>query len=63
MWQTLSVNLILLKVRCYEWMIQTTKKAQVGDIVGLYFEPDAIHIMVPGETEAEFDKRIESYED
>ncbi|PNZ42221.1 ABC transporter ATP-binding protein [Staphylococcus simulans] len=47
----------------YEWMIQTTKKAKVGDTVGLYFEPDAIHIMVPGETEAEFDKRIESYED
>ena len=27
------------------------------------FEPEAIHIMVPGETEEEFDKRIESYED
>ncbi|WP_255266364.1 hypothetical protein, partial [Staphylococcus warneri] len=26
-------------------------------------EPEAIHIMVPGETEEEFDKRIESYED
>lgn len=47
----------------YEWMIQTTKKAQIGSTVGLFFDPDAIHIMVPGETEAEFDKRIESYED
>lgn len=46
----------------YAWMIQSTKKAQTGATVGLYFEPDAIHIMVPGETEAEFDKRIESYE-
>ena len=42
---------------------QTTKKADVGSEVGLYFEPESIHIMVPGETEEEFDKRIESYED
>lgn len=47
----------------YEWVIQTTKKAAVGSEVGLFFEPEAIHIMVPGETEEEFDKRIESYED
>lgn len=46
----------------YEWVIQTTKKAEVGSEVGLYFDPEAIHIMVPGETEEEFDKRIESYE-
>ncbi|WP_265478637.1 hypothetical protein [Staphylococcus pseudintermedius] len=31
--------------------------------VGLDFEPEAIHIMVPGETEEEFDKRIEGYGD
>ena len=47
----------------YEWVIQSTKKAEVGSEVGLFFEPEAIHIMVPGETEEEFDKRIESYED
>ncbi len=47
----------------YEWVIQTTKKAEVGSEVGLYFDPEAIHIMVPGETEEEFDKRIESYEE
>lgn len=47
----------------YEWVIQTTKKTDVGSEVGLYFEPESIHIMVPGETEEEFDKRIESYED
>ena len=47
----------------YEWVIQSTKKAEVGSEIGLYFEPEAIHIMVPGETEEEFDKRIESYED
>lgn len=47
----------------YEWMIHSTKKAEVGSKVGLYFDPEAIHIMVPGETEEEFDKRIESYEE
>ncbi|MCD9065745.1 ABC transporter ATP-binding protein [Staphylococcus pasteuri] len=47
----------------YEWVIQSTRKAEVGSEVGLYFEPEAIHIMVPGETEEEFDKRIESYEE
>ncbi|MCE5089397.1 ABC transporter ATP-binding protein [Staphylococcus devriesei] len=47
----------------YEWVIQSTKKAEVGSEVGLFFDPEAIHIMVPGETEEEFDKRIESYEE
>ena len=47
----------------YEWVIQSTKKTTIGSQVGLFFEPEAIHIMVPGETEEEFDKRIESYED
>ncbi|WP_323702740.1 ABC transporter ATP-binding protein [Mammaliicoccus sp. Dog046] len=46
-----------------EWIIQTTKKATIGETVGLYFESEAIHIMLPGETEEEFDRRIESYED
>lgn len=47
----------------YEWMIHSTKKAEIGSKVGLYFDPEAIHIMVPGETEEEFDQRIESYEE
>lgn len=47
----------------YEWVIHTTKKAEIGSKVGLYFDPEAIHIMVPGESEEEFDKRIESYEE
>ncbi|MGW8028830.1 ABC transporter ATP-binding protein [Staphylococcus xylosus] len=47
----------------YEWMIHSTKKAEIGSKVGLYFDPEAIHIMVPGETEKEFDQRIESYEE
>lgn len=47
----------------YEWLIHSTKKAEVGSKVSLYFEPEAIHTMVPGETEEAFEKRIESYED
>ena len=47
----------------YEWIIHSTKKAELNAKVGLSFEPEAIHIMVPGESEAEFDKRIDSYED
>lgn len=46
-----------------EWIIQTTKKANIGETVGLDFDSEAIHIMLPGETEEEFDRRIESYED
>ncbi|MBN4909561.1 ABC transporter ATP-binding protein [Mammaliicoccus sciuri] len=56
------------EICCYdaqgnEWIIQTTKKATIGDTVGLDFDSEAIHIMLPGETEEEFDRRIESYED
>lgn len=47
----------------YQWTIQSTNNAEVDDKVGLYFKPEAIHIMVPGETEEEFDKRIEGYGD
>ncbi|MCD8795607.1 ABC transporter ATP-binding protein [Mammaliicoccus sciuri] len=56
------------EICCYdaqgnEWIIQTTKKATIGETVGLDFDSEAIHIMLPGETEEEFDRRIESYED
>ncbi|MGV3489396.1 MAG: ABC transporter ATP-binding protein [Tuberibacillus sp.] len=44
-----------------EWLVHSTKKAVVGDEIGLYFEPEAIHVMRLGETEEEFDKRLESY--
>ena len=45
-----------------EWIIQSTKPATLGERVGLTFTEEAIHIMLPGETEEEFDRRIESYE-
>ncbi|QPC48147.1 ABC transporter ATP-binding protein [Mangrovibacillus cuniculi] len=46
-----------------EWLVHSTKKAEVGESIGLDFEAEAIHIMRLGETEEEFDKRLESYGD
>lgn len=44
-----------------EWMIHSTRKAIVGEVIGLDFEPEDIHIMRLNETEEEFDARIEEY--
>jgi spermidine/putrescine transport system ATP-binding protein len=46
-----------------EWLVHSTKKATVGDEIGLYFDPEAIHVMRIGETEEEFDRRLETYTD
>ncbi|MDO4814754.1 MAG: ABC transporter ATP-binding protein [Gemella sp.] len=46
-----------------EWIVHSTKAASPGQAVSLDFEPEAIHIMVPGETEEEFDARLEAYEE
>lgn len=56
------------EISCYdedgnEWLVHSTKKANVGDWIGLYFEPEAIHVMRFGETEEEFDKRLEAYDE
>ena len=42
-------------------MIHSTHKAIEGEIIGLDFTPEDIHIMRLNETEAEFDARIEEY--
>ncbi|MEO3946593.1 ABC transporter ATP-binding protein [Gorillibacterium sp. CAU 1737] len=44
-----------------EWLVHSTKRATVGDRIGLTFDPEAIHVMRFGETEEEFDKRLEAY--
>jgi len=44
-----------------EWLVHSLKTAEVGQKIGLDFEPEAIHVMRPGETEEEFDKRLEAY--
>lgn len=56
------------EISCYdrdgnEWLVHSTKKATVGEEIGLFFEPEAIHVMRPGETEEEFDARLEAYEE
>lgn len=45
-----------------EWLVHSTKKAQVGDEIGLDFDPEAIHVMRLNESEEDFDRRLESYE-
>ena len=44
-----------------EWLVHSTKKAEVGTSVGLDFDPENIHVMRLNETEEEFDARLESY--
>ncbi|SOB92010.1 spermidine/putrescine ABC transporter ATP-binding subunit [Ureibacillus xyleni] len=46
-----------------EWLVHSLKKANVGEQIGLDFDPEAIHVMRFNETEEEFDKRLESYGD
>lgn len=54
------------EISCYdqdgnEWLVHSTRKAKVGDEIGLYFDSEAIHVMRFGESEAEFDRRLEAY--
>jgi spermidine/putrescine transport system ATP-binding protein len=56
------------EICCYdengnEWLVHSTKKVQVGDQIGLYFGPEAIHVMRLGESEEDFDKRLEAYDE
>ncbi len=36
---------IIVDIRGFKWMIQSTKEQNVGDEIGLIIEPDSIHIM------------------
>lgn len=40
---------IIVDIGGFKWMIQTTDEHRVGDEVGLFIEPDAIHIMKKSE--------------
>ena len=46
-----------------EWLVHSLKKANVGEKIGLDFDPEAIHVMRLNESEEDFDKRLESYGD
>jgi len=43
------------------WLVHSTRTAGVGGAIGLTFSPEAIHVMRFGETEEEFDRRLETY--
>ncbi|GGN93919.1 spermidine/putrescine import ATP-binding protein PotA [Saccharibacillus kuerlensis] len=56
------------EISCYdesgqEWLVHSTKRAEVGAQIGLTFDPEAIHVMRFGETEEEYDRRLEAYEE
>ncbi|HIZ54514.1 MAG TPA: ABC transporter ATP-binding protein [Candidatus Enterococcus avicola] len=56
------------EIICYdqdgnEWMVHSTRKAVEGSQVGLFFEPEDIHVMRFNESEEDFDARLESYEE
>lgn len=46
-----------------EWMVHSTRKAKEGSKIGLFFEPEDIHVMRFNESEEDFDARLESYEE
>lgn len=46
-----------------EWLVHSLKKAEVGEQIGLNFDPEAIHVMRLNESEEDFDKRLEAYGD
>ncbi len=45
---------IIVDIGGFKWMIQTTDEAFEGDTVGLYIEPDAIHVMKKSEYSGKF---------
>ena len=45
---------IIVDIGGFKWMIQTTDEAFEGDTVGLFIEPDAIHIMHKSEYSGKF---------
>jgi spermidine/putrescine transport system ATP-binding protein len=44
-----------------EWLVHSTKKAEVGAKIGLDFNPEDIHVMRLNESEEDYDARLESY--
>lgn len=46
----------------FEWLIYSTNGVKIGQEIGIFFDPEDIHVMRLGETEEEFDARLETYE-
>lgn len=45
-----------------EWLIHSTNGVKLGQRIGLFFDPEDIHVMCLNESQADFDARIEKYE-
>lgn len=45
-----------------EWLIHSTNGVHLNERLGLYFDPEDIHVMRLHESQADFDARLESYE-
>ncbi|MBQ8828094.1 MAG: ABC transporter ATP-binding protein [Clostridia bacterium] len=45
---------IIIDVQDFKWMIQTTDEHKTGEKVGLYIEPDAIHVMKKSQYSGQF---------
>ncbi len=45
---------IIVDIEGFKWMIQTTDKQEVGDVISLYIEPDAFHVMKKSEYSGQF---------
>lgn len=50
-------------LRNHEWKINSIHKTTDGQQVGLTFDPEDIHVMRYNESEADFDARLDSYEE
>jgi spermidine/putrescine transport system ATP-binding protein len=40
---------IIVDIDNFKWMIQTTEKSEVGDVIGISIDPDEMHIMKKSE--------------
>lgn len=49
--------------RGHEWKVNSIHRTTVGAKVGITFDPEDIHIMRYNESEADFDARLDSYEE
>ena len=45
---------IIVDINGFKWMIQSTDGVEVGNVIGLYIEPDAIHVMKKSEYSDKF---------
>lgn len=47
----------------HEWLVHSTNSVHLNQPLGLFFDPEDIHVMRLNESQEEFDARLEQYED